>query len=106
MVSQYDDTHAELFYCAVQIRLESVNFSLICRNAKHILALGAAESLDRFELSGRGRGEETCLGGRLDLVKRAAWSRQADEWVRCHRKRTGAAAPRCPPFPSAILGWP
>jgi hypothetical protein len=78
-VPRYEDAHAELLYHAVKIPLESFELSLICRNTKYVLALGANEPLDRFELSGRGRIEKTCLSRRLNLLERAARSRQAEE---------------------------
>jgi hypothetical protein len=78
-VSPFDDAHTELFYCVVQVCLESFDLRLVYRNTKRIIVLGANESLDRVELSGRGRSKEACLGGRLDLLKRAARSRKADE---------------------------
>jgi hypothetical protein len=81
MVSQYDDAHAELFDCAVQIRIESFDFILICRNTKRALAPGENESLDGVNLAGRDRVEETCLGGRLDPLECAARWHKADEWV-------------------------
>jgi hypothetical protein len=81
LVSRSDSTHAKLLDCAVQVRLEPFDLSLVCRNTKYVLALGANESFDRVKLPGRGGIQKTRLDSRLDLQECAARSGQAEEYI-------------------------